>query len=542
MDLILHNARVWTGKEDSPSIATVAVKDGKTAAIGGAELLNLATSHTRIIDLNGLPLLPGMADTHLHLAETGRSMEVADLSPATSPEEMGAILRAFVRDQQPLVSQPVLGWGWNQDRFPHHQMPTLAQLDAMAPGRPLILTRVCQHIALANSRAMELAGIGQATPDPAGGEIGRDQDGRPNGIFRENAMDLLPHESVTSADLTRWLRKAACKAASLGLAAVYSDDLCAVPGLGWQEVIAAYRRLARAGELPVRVVEQCLFTTVEELQAFFDQGFYPGWQEGNFSIGPLKIVSDGSLGARTALLTTPYADAPEAGLGIAVHPWDRVDALVEAAHRRGMAAVIHAIGDGALDHALNAIQRAQTLCPDRSPRHGIVHCQITRPDQLRRIRELGVQVLVQPVFLEYDLHMADLRVGEALGRSCYAWRTMVDSGIPFSAGSDSPIESMDPFGNLYCGVTRADYEGQPAGGWHPDQRLTLPQALAAATTGAAWCTGEEAVRGRIAPGYLADYTVPSRDIFAIPPQELRQVSAALTVVGGRVVWEAPGHH
>ena len=178
MDLILHNTRVWTGKEDSPSIATVAVKDGKTAAIGGAELLNLATSHTRIIDLNGLPLLPGMADTHLHLAETGRSMEVADLSPATSPEEMGAILRAFVRNQQPPVNQPVLGWGWNQDRFPHRQMPTLAQLDAMAPGRPLILTRVCQHIALANSRAMELAGIGQATPDPVGGEIGRDQDGR----------------------------------------------------------------------------------------------------------------------------------------------------------------------------------------------------------------------------------------------------------------------------------------------------------------------------------------------------------------------------
>lgn len=539
MDLIFHNGRVWTGCPAAPWASAVAVSGSRIAAVGGGELLEQAEECTRVIDLGGLPLLPGLGDSHLHLAETGRGMELADLSPAASPAEMGAILRAFIRERQIPPGRLVLGWGWNQDRFPSRRMPTLRELDAMAPENPLVLTRVCQHIAAANSAAMALGGIGAATPDPEGGEIGRDETGRPDGIFRENAMELLPQTDtgpVTQGDLRRWLKNAMEKAASLGLTAVHTDDLCTVPGLSWREVLEVYRRLAQEDALPVRVVEQCLFPSAAELEEFFALGYHPGWAVGNFSVGPLKIVSDGSLGARTALLTRPYADDPAAGTGMPTIPQEEMEAQVLAAHRHGMGAVIHAIGDGAIDRALDAIRRAREAFPEirETPCHGIVHCQITRPDQLRRIRELGVQVLAQPVFLEYDLHMADLRVGEELGKTSYAWRTLAEAGVPLSAGSDSPIESMDPFGNLYCAVTRRDYRGEPAGGWHPWERLTLEQALTAATAGVAFAAGYRE-GGRIAPGLPADFTAPDRDIFALPPESLLHTAAAMTVVGGRIV-------
>ncbi|MCI8652939.1 MAG: amidohydrolase [Angelakisella sp.] len=532
MDLILYNAAL----DPQHKQAAVAIRDGIIAAVGGPELLQEPGPDTTLLDLQGLPLLPGLTDSHLHLAETGRSMEVVDLSPARSPQEMGQLLRDFIREQQLPPGRLVLGWGWNQDHFPSRAFPTLEELDAMAPGHPLVLTRVCQHIALANSAAMALAGIDPSTPDPVGGEIGRGPGGRLTGVFREFAVPLLPQPPITPEDVRRWIQKAAGRAAALGLTAVHTDDLCNLPGLSWGEVLDLYLQLDREGKLPIRVVEQCLFLTVDELEAFFARGFYPGWSQGNFTIGPLKIIADGSLGARTALLSQPYHDLPQAGKGIASIPREDLEALVLTAHRHGMGAVIHAIGDGALDLSLNAIQAARDAFPEirETPCHGIVHCQITRPDQLRRIREMGVQVLAQPVFLEYDLHMADLRVGEELGRSCYAWRTMVDSGIPFSAGSDSPIESMDPFGNLYCAVTRKDYQGRPDGGWHPGECLTLTQALEAATAGGAFAGGLAGRCGRIAPGYWADFTVPDRDIFAIPPEELLHTRAAMTIVGGTV--------
>ena len=194
------------------------------------------------------------------------------------------------------------------------------------------------------------------------------------------------------------------------------------------------------------------------------------------------------------------------------------------------------IGDGAIDRALDAIQQAREAFPEiqETPCHGIVHCQITRPDQLQRIREMGVQVLAQPVFLEYDLHMADLRVGPELGKTSYAWRTLAESGVPLSAGSDSPIESMDPLGNLYCAVTRQDYQGKPVGGWHPWECLTLEQALTAATAGVAFAAGRRE-EGRVAPGLVADFTVLDRDIFTLPPPELLHTAAVMTVVGGRIV-------
>lgn len=539
MDLIFHNGRIWTGCPAAPWASAVAVNGSRIAAVGGEELLELAGQGTQAIDLEGLPLLPGLGDSHLHLAETGRGMELADLAPASSPGEMGEILRAFIRERKLPPGRLVLGWGWNQDRFPHRQMPTLRELDAMAPENPLVLTRVCQHIAAANSAAIALAGLDGTTPDPVGGEIGRDEDGRLNGIFRENAMGLLPQTDtgpVTQKELSRWLKNAVEKAASLGLTAVHSDDLCTVPGLTWREVLEVYCQLAQEEALPIRVVEQCLFPSVAELEEFFALGYHPGWTVGNFSIGPLKIVSDGSLGARTALLTQPYADYPAAGIGMPTIPPEEMAAQVQTAHRHGMGAVIHAIGDGAIDRALDAIQQAREAFPEiqETPCHGIVHCQITRPDQLQRIREMGVQVLAQPVFLEYDLHMADLRVGPELGKTSYAWRTLAESGVPLSAGSDSPIESMDPLGNLYCAVTRQDYQGKPVGGWHPWECLTLEQALTAATAGVAFAAGRRE-EGRVAPGLVADFTVLDRDIFTLPPPELLHTAAVMTVVGGRIV-------
>ena len=256
-----------------------------------------------------------------------------------------------------------------------------------------------------------------------------------------------------------------------------------------------------------------------------------------FTLYSLKIISDGSLGGRTAYLKKPYADAPETRGMLCFEP-EQIERMVLMAHRRGMPAVIHCIGDAAMEICLNAIEKAQKACPEQHPRHGIIHCQITDEKLLDRFAELGVQAYVQPVFLEYDAHIVDDRVGRELGRTSYAWRSLLERGVNVSAGSDCPVENMDSLPNIYCAVTRMDFDGKPEGGWNPQEDLSPEQALRIFTRNVAAVTGEEDHRGDLIPGNDADLTILDEDFFEVSAERIKDIQPYMTIVDGKIRFRA----
>ena len=287
----------------------------------------------------------------------------------------------------------------------------------------------------------------------------------------------------------------------------------------------------------MRVLEQCQLLGQEEIERFFAQGHFSGEAEGAFSLYSLKIISDGSLGARTAYLRAPYADAPETRGLLCCAP-EEIEAMVRAAHAHGMPVAIHAIGDAAMDVCLTAIEHAQKADPDHKPRHGIVHCQITDEALLDRFAALGVQAYVQPVFLEYDAHIVEDRVGQARAAHSYSWKGLLRRGVNVSGGSDCPVEGMDSCKNLYCAMTRADFAGEPAGGWRPEEDLTAQEALRVFTRNVAAASGDEKRRGDLVPGFDADLTVLPEDFFEVAPERVKDLSPCLTVMGGRIRFRA----
>ena len=443
MQLILYNARL-RGLDGLLPETAMAILDGKIYALGDDEaILMLRGEETECVDLHGATVYPGFGDSHMHLLHFGVTLREVELKDANSIEEVQALCRRFIEQNHIPAGEVVYAHGWNQDRFPDRRMPTRQDLDAVSTEHPIVAPRICGHIAVGNTRALERFGITEATRVP-GGEIYLDEAGRLTGIVSENAVSLLykTEREVSVDEAAEILRRAAEYAASRGITCVHSDDLHAMAGCSPETVIAAYRKLAREDALAVRVLEQCQLLGQEEIERFFADGHFSGEAEGAFSLYSLKIISDGSLGARTAYLRAPYADAPETRGLLCCAP-EEIEAMVRAAHAHGMPVAIHAIGDAAMDVCLTAIEHAQKADPDHKPRHGIVHCQITDEALLDRFAALGVQAYVQPVFLEYDAHIVEDRVGQARAAHSYSWKGLLRRGVNVSGGSDCPVEGMD---------------------------------------------------------------------------------------------------
>lgn len=535
MDALFTNGIIKT--MDGRAAEAVGVKDGRIAFIGGRDEADLlAGAETKRVDLGGRLMLPGFTDTHMHLLMYGGKHEEADLFQATSMRSALETGREF------LLSHPekrcLVGSGWNNDNWSDtHDFPTRTELDTVSRDIPVIYMRACYHIISLNSRALELNNINENTPDPPGGAIDRDEHGVPTGVVRENACSLafgcIPEP--TEADCLRQLKAAGRKAAECGLTCAHSDDLGADIGDDLGMAYRALRALSDDEELPLRVFMQCRLDSRERLDRFFELGY--SYRSGNDRLrtGPLKLVADGSLGARTAYMRQPYCDAPETR-GMMCFTKAELDDLIMTAASHGMPSAIHAIGDGCIEMALDSIEKAQKIEP-HPLRHGIIHCQITDLALLRRMRALNVMALVQPVFLDYDMHIAESRVG-ALAKTSYAFKTMLSLGIPLSFGSDCPVEFFDPIMGLYHAVTRKDKKGYPEGGWFPEERLSVEEAVAAFTSGPAYAAAEENERGTITPGKLADFTILDRDIFALPPDEIKNARVSMTVVGGKTVYES----
>lgn len=533
MKTIFYNGKVYTG--DMPLASAFVVKDGVfTFAGGDAAALALAAEGDERVDLGGRFVCAGFNDSHMHMLGYGNALGTAELFAHTdSLEEMITYFRDFALCH----SEPwLVGRGWNQDLFKdRRRMPDRHDLDRVSAERPVIAVRCCGHAMAVNTRALEMLGITAETPAPEGGGIGIAY-GTPNGQLFDNAMELV-YSAMPAPDLeqVKDMLRRACRALNMyGVTSCHSDDYAAFSNLPWQTVKQAYLELEEAGELSVRVYEQCNFSDTASLEEFIRAGNVTGSGSYNFKTGPLKLLGDGALGARTALLSRPYADAPET-CGLPVFDRGTIEKMIDLAHCSGMQCAVHAIGDKCLDWVLCAYEKALSKLPRGDHRHGVVHCQITRPDQLKKMADMGLHIYAQTIFLDYDSKIVRSRVGDSLAESSYNWKTLMDGGLSVSNGTDCPVERPDALRGMQCAVTRRSVDGgsEP---YLPAQAFSVQEALDSYTIRGAEGSFEEGVKGRIHPGMLADFTVLSESPFDAPHDEISKIRVEATFIGGKRVY------
>jgi predicted amidohydrolase YtcJ len=539
VDLILTNANIITMDPKKPMAEAVAIKDGKFVKVGSEkDVLALKESNTEILNLKGKLLLPGFNDSHMHLLSFGSLLRKANLSGIKSIEELIENAKAFINDKGITEDKWVLGGGWHHDLFKEKRFPTRYDLDRISTKHPICLTRACYHVAVVNTRALEILGINKDTSQVEGGHFEVDEAGEPLGIFSENAVRLI-YDRMTEPSLTEikdLLHEASVMASKDGITSVQTDDFGYLSSFDFEKVISAYRELIAEEKLFVRVNEQCLLPDKNKMNKFLDKGYRTGYGDNYFKIGPVKLLTDGSLGARTAYLGRPYNDDPST-CGISVYSQEELDELVNLAHSNGMQIALHCIGSGAMYMTFSAIEKAQSIHRRDNHRHSIIHCQITDETILNKFRDLGVVAHIQPIFIDYDLHIVEDRVGNTLAETSYNWKTMLNKGVHVACGSDCPIESFNVLRGIYCAVTRKDLQGNPKGGWLPSQKLTVEEAVHGFTMGAAFASFEEDLKGSISPGKLADMAVLSSDIFNIPEDEIKDAKVLLTILGGKIVYK-----
>ena len=531
MKTIFYGGKVYTGR--MPLLEAFAVEGGKFIFTGSStEALKLAGEGNRVVDLEGRFVCAGFNDSHMHLLSYGNSLRIAPLHEHTgSLREMLDCLKNHPASDNGWI----VGRGWNQDYFADvDRMPTRWDLDEVSTTCPVMATRACGHAAVVNSYVLNLLGITADTPQPDGGQIVV-ENGQPNGILFDNAMnavyDVIPVPSREA--LKDMIRTASRKLNTYGVTSSQTDDYSTFWSVPWQEINAAYRELADSGELTVRVNQQANFANLEDLKNFIAAGNNTGSGDEMYRIGPLKMLGDGALGARTAYLSRPYADDPST-CGIPVFSQEVFDEMIGYAHASGMQTAVHTIGDACLDRVLSAIEKAQEANPREDCRHGIVHCQITRPDQLEKMAKMGLHIYAQSIFLDYDIRIVEDRVGPELASTSYSWKTLKDLGATVSNGTDCPVELPFALGGIQCAVTRGTLNGE--GPYLPEEAFTVAEALDSYTAAGAYASFEEHIKGRIEPGMLADFIILGDDPFAVDPSKIKDIPVVATWLGGKQVY------
>lgn len=533
MKTIYFNGKVYTGQLP---LAEAFIVEGHHFSFVGSTMdaLALAAEEDICIDLAGRFVCAGFNDSHMHLLSYGNALNMAPLHEHTgSLQDMIQCLK----DHKSSRGGWILGRGWNQDYFSDaKRMPNRWDLDRVSTACPVVAVRACGHAMAVNSYVLDLLGISGDTAQPVGGQIVT-ENGTPNGVLFDNAMDPV-YAAIPAPNretLKDMIRLACRKLNSYGITSSQSDDYCVFPNVPWEEINAAFQELEASEALTVRVYEQCNFTNLPNLQAFVEAGNCTGVGSDMFKTGPLKLLGDGALGARTAYLSQPYADAAET-CGIPVFHQDVLDSMIGYAHAHGMQVAIHSIGDACLDWVISAIRKAQTAHPRADHRHGIVHCQITRPDQLETMAEMGLHIYAQTIFLDYDIRIVEQRVGKQMAATSYSWKTAREKGASLSNGSDCPVELPNVLGGIQCAVTRCTLNGD--GPYLPKEAFSVSEALDSFTSGGAYASFEEKLKGEIKPGMLADFVILGDNPFTVSPSSLRDIPVCATFLGGKMVYSA----
>ncbi|MCL6481504.1 MAG: amidohydrolase [Firmicutes bacterium] len=529
-DLVLVQGNIYTVNPRQPRAEAVAIRGEYIVAVGSnEEIRKWVGPNTRVVDLGGRFAMPGFNDAHIHLASGGAAKLAVDLSGAESLEAFQERIRARLSDYRP--GEWITGRGWDHTLWDPPRFPTRADLDAVSREHPILLTRVDGHVAVANSLALQRAGVTRATPDPPGGEIQRDSlTGEPTGLLKETAMGLVARTvpALTPAQRRRGIELALAEAAQLGVTSLQDNS-------GWDDFLL-YRELRDQGRLTVRITEWLPFQApLEQLLEMRRQG---GVRDRWLKTGALKGVTDGTLGSRTAAMLEPYAD-DRSTRGILRIPQDELRRMVIERDAAGFQIALHAIGDLANRAVLDAFEAAQRANGRYDARHRIEHAQVVAPDDFARFAALGVIASMQPVHQSTDMRWAGQRLGPERSRGAYAWRTMLRHGVRLALGTDYPVEPMDPRRGLYACATRELPEGGPAGGWVPEEKISVEECIQAYTLGSAYAEFEEQNKGQIVAGQYADIVVFAEDLTRIPPRQILTTPVVLTLVGGRIVYEKP---
>jgi predicted amidohydrolase YtcJ len=524
MALAILSANVFTGDPECPQAEAVGIEDGKIVAVGSNDEVR-STLRGKVEELQrpGRLVIPGLVDGHCHFLSYGLYLQRVDLRDLPSLAACRERIRETVRRSRP--GEWILGRGWNHHNWDEKREPRRQDLDDIAPENPVMMVRACGHSQWVNSQALTAAKITRETPDPAGGQIDHDpRSGEPTGMLRELRYLIERVMPVPSLEARKQAALLAQKdALRLGITGVHTCEALQQ----WE----AFEALDRAGALKVRVYHLLPPNDLDDAAAC---GVRPAHGSERLWAGHMKLYADGSLGAGTALLHEPYTDEP-GNSGLVVMDLPLLQEKIELAYRRGFHVAIHAIGDKAVTHCLLAISGARKLHPGLK-RDRIEHVQIYRPEDLALFRELGVVGSVQPRFVSTDWCVAEKRWGAARCQTGYAWRSLMNAGIPLLFGSDAPVEPLAPILGLQAAVTRQTPEGQPPGGWFPGQRLTLEESISGFTAVPAWVSGRQEQSGSIRVGKWADLTVFAQNLFVVPAGEWPSVPVEMTIVNGEVLY------
>jgi predicted amidohydrolase YtcJ len=533
-DTIFINGDIYT-QASPPRAQAIAISRGKIVAVGSnAEILKLKQKNTEVVDLGGHFVMPGFNDAHVHLASGGFSQLSVDLRGTQSLQEMQH--RIGLRVNQAAPGEWIQGSGWDHTLWSGQTLPTRQDIDVMTNGHPAIFVRVDGHIAIANTAALNAAGITVQTPSPAGGKIDHDAQGEPTGILREGSQELVFAKvpPPTSAQRRRAAELALANAAQWGITSAQDNS-------SWEDFLV-YEDLEREGKLTLRISEWLRFNDpVDVLQ---QHRTHHSADDPMLHTAMLKGFMDGSLGSRTAALLAPYSDDP-GNSGLPQYDQSALNKLASERVGAGFQLGFHAIGDRAAQMALDAFAAAEAspqahAAPGATTPHDfrfrIEHDQVIAPDQFAQYKKLGVVASVQPSHLLTDLNWALERIGPERAQTSYPWKEFLDNGVPLAFGTDYPVEPINPFRGIYAAVTRKNEAGTKE--YYPEQKLTIQQALAAYTKGSAYAQFAETQKGTLAPGMLADFVVLDRDLTTVAAPEILKTHVLRTVVGGKTVYES----
>ncbi|HEY1265497.1 MAG TPA: amidohydrolase [Terriglobales bacterium] len=540
-DVLFLHGNIYTGLGGTSSFGVVrraqaiAVIGDRIVAIGSDnDVAPLKGANTKVVDLGGHFVMPGFNDAHVHLAEAGFQRLQVDLTGAKSLTEFRDRIRARLQTAAP--GEWILGGGWDETLWPVKQPPSRWDIDEVTTDHPVFLQRVDGHIAVANTRAMQLASITLASKDPAGGHIDRDSSGQPTGILREGARDLitavvpLPNHDQRRKAIETALREVS----QSGVTSIQDNSL-------WED-FQIYEEMEKEGRLPVRISEWLNFK--EPLEKLVQQRASHPANDLLLHTGMLKGFMDGSLGSRTAALLEPYADDPK-NTGLPQFDQTELNLLTKNRLTSGFQIGFHAIGDKGVQMALDAFAEAEKAGREQHTKAAnggddyrlrIEHAQVTTLPQIARFKELKVIASMQPCHLLTDMNWAEARLGPQRAEHSYAWAEFLNKGVTLAFGTDFPVEPVSPFRGLYAAVTRRSENGKRE--YVPQQKLTIEQAIAAYTKGSAFAEFAEKDKGTLAKGMLADFVVLDRDITGVPPERILATKVLRTVIGGKTAYES----
>jgi len=554
-DLVVTNGKVWTVDPARPRAEAIAVVGDRIVAVGtNEEIRKWAGPHTRTVDAQGKTVLPGLIDSHVHFSTGGFEISGVQLRDAVTPEEFAR--RVGEHAKKLPKGEWMLGGTWDHELW-GGKLPTREWIDKLTPDHPVFVSRYDGHMALANSVALRLAGVSRDTPTPAGGTIVKDANGEPTGLMKDAAMDLVQRAipEPTEEQLTRAILAGLAEARRLGVTGFHDmssaesgflggeqagkPGLADIPRLRSAEEIRIYLKLAARGELTARVYA---VTPIQQWEAPARTGIAAAFGNEWVRVGGLKGYVDGSLGSTTAYFYEPFTDDPSTSglLSGMMFPEGNMLRMTLGGDRVGLQLCIHAIGDKANRMILDIFEEVakKNGVDAKSRRFRIEHAQHISPGDFEKFAKLGVIASMQPFHAIDDGRWAEKRIGRERCKTTYAFRTLLDSGVKLAFGSDWTVAPLDPMQGIYAAVTRRTLDGKNPGGWFPEQKITLAEAIEAYTINAAYAEFREDELGSLTPGKLADIVILDSDLFAIPPEKIKGVKVTGTIVGGRVVYEA----